>query len=168
LHYNRNRYYEPLDARFLTGDPARLAGGRNLYQYVRNPVGWVDPFGLAAKDCTDPVSGDDEPPKGRGNVDHAEDFDKARKQAFKNAGMTDPDKVEFSKYDEQTGTVVEFKGEKGAKVAYDGPHADMDPSKGHDQPHIGWQSGGKQPEGGTRGNITYEGPQHPSRSDKKE
>lgn len=104
---------------------------------------------------------------GRGNLNHAEDFDTARRQAFENAGMTNPDKVKFSKVDPETGTVVEFKGEKGAKVAYDAPHVDMNPSKGHDKPHVGWQSGGKQPTGGNRGNNTYDGPQHPSRPTKK-
>ena len=84
-----------------------------------------------------------ETPKGRGNLEHEDNFDKAREKGFKNAGMTDPDDVEFSKVDPKTGTVVEFKGPKNAKVNYDGPHADMDPSKGHDKPHVGWQSGGK-------------------------
>lgn len=81
--------------------------------------------------------------------------------------MTNPDKVTFSKYDPITGTVVEFKGERGAKVAYDSPHADMDASKGHDKPHVSWQSEGKQPTGGHRGNITYDGPQHPFRPNTK-
>ena len=81
--------------------------------------------------------------------------------------MTDPDKVSFSKIDPKTGTVVEFKGERGAKVAYDSPHADRNTATGHDKPHVGWQSGGKQPSGGNRGNITYDGPQHPSRPNNK-
>jgi len=36
--------------------------------------------------------------------------------------MTDPSNVKFSKVDEVTGTVVEFKGPGGSKVGYDGPH----------------------------------------------
>ena len=47
LHYNRHRYYQPETGRFLTPDPIRLAGGLNNYQYVPNPVNWVDPLGLA-------------------------------------------------------------------------------------------------------------------------
>lgn len=81
--------------------------------------------------------------------------------------MTDPDNVKVSKYDPETGTVVEFKGEKGVKVAYDSPHADMNAAAGHDKPNVGWQSSGRQPAGGHRGNITYDGPQHPSRPCKK-
>ena len=46
LHYNRHRYYQPETGRFLTPDPIRLAGGLNNYQYVPNPVNWVDPLGL--------------------------------------------------------------------------------------------------------------------------
>jgi hypothetical protein len=57
--------------------------------------------------------------------------------------------------------------EKGANVAYDAPHADMNPLHGHDKPDVGLSSRGKQPSGGHRGNITYDGPQHPSRPDKK-
>jgi RHS repeat-associated protein len=46
LHYNRHRYYQPETGRFLTPDPIKLAGGLNNYQYVPNPVNWVDPLGL--------------------------------------------------------------------------------------------------------------------------
>ncbi len=55
LHYNRYRYYDPGNGRFLSPDPARAAGGHNLFQYVRNPVMWFDPFGLA--ECGDENSG---------------------------------------------------------------------------------------------------------------
>jgi hypothetical protein len=83
------------------------------------------------------------------------------------AGMTDPSKVQFSKVDPKTGTVVEFKGEGGAKVGYDGPH--KSPGPNHDTQHISWQSAGKRDSGGTkRGNEPYSGPQHPSRPDRKD
>lgn len=62
--------------------------------------------------------------------------------------------------------MVEFKAKGGAKFAYDKAHADMDASKGHDNPHIGWQSRGKRLYGRFRDNITNLGPQHPSRTDK--
>jgi RHS repeat-associated protein len=97
-------------------------------------------------------------------VTHAPNFDKAREEAFKKAGMTDPKEVKFTKVDPKTGTVVEFKGPGGKKVAYDQPHAT--PGPGHDKPHIGWQTAGKGPVS-KRGNITYEGPQHPYRSPDK-
>ena len=150
LHYNRYRYYDPQAGRFISKDPISYAGGLNLYGYAPNPTGWVDPLGLA-------------------KLTHAPDFDTARTQAFKNAGMTNPENVSFSKYDPVTGTVVEFKGEGGAKVAYDAPHADMDTKSGHDKPHVGWHTAGKRGRCGCaeRGNITYGGPQHPHRPDKK-
>jgi RHS repeat-associated protein len=46
LHYNRFRYYDPDTGRFISQDPTRLAGGRNLYSYAPNPLNWIDPFGL--------------------------------------------------------------------------------------------------------------------------
>jgi len=46
LHYNRFRYYDPSTARYISGDPIALRGGINLYAYVNNPMGWVDPLGL--------------------------------------------------------------------------------------------------------------------------
>jgi RHS repeat-associated protein len=50
LHYNLHRYYDPQTGGFLTQDPIGLAGGAQLYQYVPNPVAWVDPYGLACKE----------------------------------------------------------------------------------------------------------------------
>ena len=98
------------------------------------------------------------------------DFDQAREEAFDNAGLTDPNDVEFSKVDPETGTVVEFKGsgdKKGAKVGYDGPHDSPGPH--HDVQHISWQTSGKRKSGGTeRGNTPYEGPWHPSRQKTKD
>jgi RHS repeat-associated protein len=97
----------------------------------------------------------------------APSFDVARKAAFEKAGLTDPSKVQFSKVDPKTGTVVEFKGEGGAKVGYDGPH--KSPGPHHDTQHISWQSAGKRGSGGAqRGNEPYSGPQHPSRPDRKD
>ncbi|MCY1230725.1 RHS repeat-associated core domain protein [compost metagenome] len=52
LHYNRHRYYDPVTGRFVSKDPIGLAGGLNLAQYASNPVGWIDPFGLAAGKAT--------------------------------------------------------------------------------------------------------------------
>ena len=31
---------------FIQRDPIGLLGGDNVFQYVPNPIGWVDPFGL--------------------------------------------------------------------------------------------------------------------------
>jgi RHS repeat-associated protein len=49
LHYNLHRYYDPETGGFLTQDPIGLEGGVRLYEYVPNPLGWVDPWGLACK-----------------------------------------------------------------------------------------------------------------------
>jgi RHS repeat-associated protein len=50
LHYNRFRYYDPECGRFISQDPIGLLGGVNNYQYVPNPVGWIDPLGLSCKE----------------------------------------------------------------------------------------------------------------------
>ncbi|WGJ38683.1 rhs element protein RhsD [Escherichia coli] len=46
LYYNRNRYYDPLQGRYITQDPMGLKGGWNLYQYPLNPLQQIDPMGL--------------------------------------------------------------------------------------------------------------------------
>ncbi len=48
LHYNRFRYYAPDEGCYVHQDPIRLAGGTNVAAYPRDPLTWVDPFGLAA------------------------------------------------------------------------------------------------------------------------
>ncbi|OWF85734.1 hypothetical protein B4914_16750 [Yersinia entomophaga] len=47
LHYNRFRYYDPQACCYLSPDSIGLAGGMNLYAYVKNPLTWIDPLGLA-------------------------------------------------------------------------------------------------------------------------
>ncbi|WP_447894306.1 RHS repeat-associated core domain-containing protein [Vreelandella sp. GE22] len=46
LYYNRHRYYDPQKGRYVSQDPIGLQGGTNLYGYVANPMGVVDPLGL--------------------------------------------------------------------------------------------------------------------------
>ncbi|MFG6668792.1 RHS repeat-associated core domain-containing protein, partial [Halomonas sp. HNIBRBA4712] len=46
LYYNRHRYYDPQQGRYISQDPIGLQGGTNLYGYVANPTGAVDPLGL--------------------------------------------------------------------------------------------------------------------------
>ncbi|EPD2656528.1 RHS repeat-associated core domain-containing protein, partial [Escherichia coli] len=46
LYYNRHRYYDPLQGRYITQDPIGLKGGWNFYQYPLNPVINVYPQGL--------------------------------------------------------------------------------------------------------------------------
>ncbi|MFQ0951020.1 RHS repeat domain-containing protein, partial [Escherichia coli] len=47
LCYNRFRYYEPETGMYLVSDPLGLLGGEQTYRYVPNPLGYVDPLGLA-------------------------------------------------------------------------------------------------------------------------
>ncbi|EEI3462224.1 RHS repeat protein [Salmonella enterica subsp. salamae] len=46
LYYNRHRYYNPGQGRYITQDPAGLEGGWNPYTYPLNPVMNIDPLGL--------------------------------------------------------------------------------------------------------------------------
>ena len=47
LNYFYNRYYNPVNGRFINEDPLRLNGGLNMYGFVyNNPITWLDPFGL--------------------------------------------------------------------------------------------------------------------------
>ncbi|EAV2691422.1 TPA: RHS repeat-associated core domain-containing protein, partial [Salmonella enterica subsp. houtenae serovar O:57:z4,z32:-] len=46
LYYNRYRYYNPEQGRYITQDPIGLAGGLNTYAYVKNPLSYIDPLGL--------------------------------------------------------------------------------------------------------------------------
>jgi RHS repeat-associated protein len=46
FYYNRWRYYDPRQGRYITQDPIGLAGGLNGYVYPTDPVGGGDPLGL--------------------------------------------------------------------------------------------------------------------------
>ncbi|MBJ9163454.1 RHS repeat protein [Citrobacter farmeri] len=46
LHYNRHRYYDPQQGRYITQNPIGLKGGWNLYSYPMNPTINIDPLGL--------------------------------------------------------------------------------------------------------------------------
>jgi len=72
LHYNRHRYYNPDNGRYLTPDPVKLAGGLNGYLYVPNPTGWVDPLGLNTCPGGDGCKPSATVPDPAKNVDHAE------------------------------------------------------------------------------------------------
>jgi RHS repeat-associated protein len=56
LYYNRFRYYDCETGQYISTDPIGLLGGVNPYGYVHNPLGWIDPLGLA---CCPPEKGAD-------------------------------------------------------------------------------------------------------------
>jgi RHS repeat-associated protein len=46
LFYNRFRYYDADSGRYINQDPIGLNGDYNIYGYCKDPVNWIDPFGL--------------------------------------------------------------------------------------------------------------------------
>ncbi|GHV52481.1 hypothetical protein FACS1894181_15600 [Bacteroidia bacterium] len=46
LYYNWFRYYSPDEGMYLSQDPIGLLGGMELYNYVHDPNGWIDAWGL--------------------------------------------------------------------------------------------------------------------------
>ena len=46
MYYNRHRYYDPQQGRYITQDPLGLRGNWNLYMYTSNPIQQIDPLGL--------------------------------------------------------------------------------------------------------------------------
>jgi len=57
LHYNTNRYFDPVVRRYLTPDPLGLAVGPDLYAFAQNrPHEFSDPLGLAPIVTNDDVA----------------------------------------------------------------------------------------------------------------
>jgi len=46
LAYNWARYYDPSVGRYISRDPLGSLAGLNAFAYGKNPIGWMDPFGL--------------------------------------------------------------------------------------------------------------------------
>jgi RHS repeat-associated protein len=47
LYFNRGRYFDPMEGRFISKDPIGFEGGINVYVYVQNnPINAIDPSGL--------------------------------------------------------------------------------------------------------------------------
>ncbi|MBT2371259.1 RHS domain-containing protein [Pseudomonas fluorescens] len=171
LHYNRHRYYNPDNGRYLTPDPVKLAGGLNGYQYVPNPTGWVDPLGLACirSDCPQPVAGgtwkfnsdvDIDWRKEKG--DSYQQMNKGLGEAFRRAGapkdgytVTKWGKDQYGKSFPTEWRVLTGP-RKGAEVNIDNPQL-VPSTDGPSSPHIGYQTSGKRGDGGAkRGHILLE------------
>ena len=46
MYYTPNRWYVPMQGRWLTRDPLGMVDGPNIYSYVRaNPINFIDPMG---------------------------------------------------------------------------------------------------------------------------
>ena len=58
LYYFYNRYYNPINGRFINEDPIGFSGSDNFYRFVENnPINNIDPFGLATfkNNCDRPI-----------------------------------------------------------------------------------------------------------------
>jgi RHS repeat-associated protein len=63
LTFNRARYYDPAQGRFVQPDPIGLLGGSNLYAYAaNNPVVAIDPTGLEGGDLPPGLGPNNLPP----------------------------------------------------------------------------------------------------------
>ncbi|OHT23049.1 hypothetical protein A3Q29_21580 [Providencia stuartii] len=81
LYYNRFRYYDKDSGQYISPDPIGLLGGFNPYGYVHNPVGFIDPFGLA---CCPPI------PKGALDWGGIDPKGLSRKDHVRRHGIDDP------------------------------------------------------------------------------
>ena len=57
LYYNRHRYYDPQQGRYISQDPIGLLGGMNFYNYTKSPTTNIDPMGLSPRVLMTAVAG---------------------------------------------------------------------------------------------------------------
>jgi RHS repeat-associated protein len=63
LYYYRARYYDPMEGRFISKDPAGFVDGANIYGYVKNnPINNLDPSGLWVTRCSRELGDKNKPP----------------------------------------------------------------------------------------------------------
>ncbi|MCU0238870.1 MAG: DUF6531 domain-containing protein [Pyrinomonadaceae bacterium] len=127
LFYNRYRYYDADSGRYINQDPIGLSGGSNFFEYCRNPVNWIDPFGLEGDSITTfyhagDISGPIDPSKGRPNLD----FNPSNKGGF----YVTTDKAQADEWAARKGVPVtkfEIPNEELAKLKiknFDSPDAE--------------------------------------------
>jgi RHS repeat-associated protein len=78
LYYMRSRYYSPALGRFISRDPAGLAGGINLYAYAGDsPTNFTDPTGMDCDGnaCGPSLNGGQGPAYGHGAIPTSFQFD---------------------------------------------------------------------------------------------
>jgi RHS repeat-associated protein len=85
LHYNQQRYYDPVTGSYLTPDPLGLAPAPNPHSYVPNPLLQTDPLGLMSCGPQDGRPPDDALVV-RGGVNTPERFAHASGATFDEAG----------------------------------------------------------------------------------
>jgi Domain of unknown function (DUF6531) len=85
LHYNQQRYYDPVTSSYLTPDPLGLAPAPNPHAYVPNPLIQIDPLGLMSCSPQD-VGFPDKTLVVRGGVNTPERFAYASGATFDEAG----------------------------------------------------------------------------------
>ncbi|MDO8334625.1 MAG: RHS repeat-associated core domain-containing protein [Nitrosomonas sp.] len=112
LTYNRFRYYDSTIGSFICQDPISLAGGLNLYAYVKNSILFIDPFGLAGKiDDNNFFAPSNEYGRGSGSGQvtipyqgsRGRDFTLANKEAGFKSGTPDGYTWHHVNYDPKTG-----------------------------------------------------------------
>jgi RHS repeat-associated protein len=109
LYYNRFRYYDPDGGRYISQDPIGLEGGPGPYEYVHDPLCWVDPYGLSG--CK--VQGQENLRRlGLGEVELAGQSFNSGRRALERSGF---DLIETT----STGRKVFANSRTGARVYYD-------------------------------------------------
>jgi RHS repeat-associated protein len=140
LYYNRFRYYDPTDGKYISQDPIRIDGGMNLYGHLTDPNTHFDPFGLAPWTFNPAVDLDWQ---GGGHT-----FQDAIAEAFRRTGVP---RDQFTVTQWATSIYgksvpVEWQAPGGAIVNVDNPRI-VPTGEGPQVPHVGYQTPGKRKAG---------------------
>jgi putative rhs family protein len=148
LACNRFRYYDLQSGCYLKSDPIGLLGGETPYAYVHNPMGWVDPFGLAvcsvrygrykdlrkirysAKDATRLSRSTPDQLLKNGKIDYTELQERAGVNGLQNSWHPNPQKFPTGGFKYQTGqySAHGHGANPAAQTQYPGSNAAMGPT----------------------------------------